>query len=106
MSKIFYDHLLIFENFEVEIKKAVPEIELREELWAVVDEMIHHRVITTILKVLPNQHHEEFLAEFTKRPHDERLLGYLTDKSGQDAEVLIKKELADLLNEIISDLKK
>ena len=47
-----------------------------------VDETIHHEVMSVILIHLPEEHHEEFLERFQARPHDPSLLAYLRAKVG------------------------
>lgn len=97
MSKIFYDKLLALKEIDREIKKVAKTPEEREELWAIVDEIIHHEAMGCLLDRLPREHHEEFLTLFHKSPHDEELLfGYLRDKAGSDIEEQLKKEIDKL----------
>lgn len=100
MSKIFYDHLLVLDKIEVEIKKAASSKEEREELWQIVDEIIHHRVLGCVLDKLPYPHHKEFLELFYKHLHDEGLFGYLKEKTGKDFKAIIKKEIRNLRKEL------
>lgn len=106
MSKIFYDHLIILEEVELVIKKTVSSKEEKEELWRLVDEIIHHRVFDRILGLLPKIHHEEFLGKFHAKPHDLELISYLKEKSGKDVEVIIKTEIMALSSEILKEIKK
>ncbi|MGB6882108.1 MAG: hypothetical protein WBD86_02315, partial [Microgenomates group bacterium] len=64
MSKIFYDHLIVFEEVDRYIKDTVETHEERDELWQIVDEIVHHRVLGCVLDKLPKEHHEEFLGKF------------------------------------------
>jgi hypothetical protein len=106
MSKLFFDHLVEFEEIEKQIKKVAKTSEEREELWGLVDEIIHHKVIGCILDKLPRQHHEEFLELFHKSPHDEELLfGYLRKKVGDNIESLIKQEIGGLASELLEEIK-
>ena len=106
MSKLFFDHLVEFEEIEKQIKKVAKTPEEREELWGLVDEIIHHKVIGCILDKLPRQHHEEFLELFHKSPHDEELLfGYLRKKVGDNIESLIKQEIGGLASELLEEIK-
>ena len=93
------------EEVDVYIKKAASTKEEREELWGLVDEIIHHRVFDVILSKLPREHHEEFLELFHARPHDEGLIDYLKDKIGENIEEVIKQELGSLAFEILKDIK-
>lgn len=101
MSKIFYDHLIILTEVETEIKSMAETEEERHELWQIVDEIIHHRVLSCIMDKLPQEHHEEFLEKFHKAPHDETLLDYLKERIEEDIEVFIKKEINILEKEIL-----
>jgi 3-dehydroquinate dehydratase len=99
MSKLFFDHLVEMKKIDKEIRKIAKTPEEREEIWALVDEMVHHKVMGCILDKLPRPHHEEFLEIYHKSPHDEELLfGYLKTKTGGDMKDSIKKEI-DVLNE-------
>ena len=44
MSKLFFDHLLEFKKIDREIKRVSKSTEERDELWGLVDEIIHHKV--------------------------------------------------------------
>lgn len=105
MSKLFYDHLIVFEEIEAEIDKSTKSPEEREELWAIVDEIVNHRVMAIILKKLPRKHHEEFLSMFHKAPHDLELLNYLKEKIGGNVEGLIRAEIGDLAYELLEEIR-
>jgi hypothetical protein len=106
MSKLFYDHLIVIEEVEAEIKNIAESPEEREELWQIVDEIIHMRMLELFLNKLSEEHHDEFLEKFHKRPHDESLLGYLKEKINEDVEEFVKKEIKLLEKEILRDIKK
>lgn len=101
MSKIFWDSVIDTKGLEREINKIARSPEEKYELWALVDEIIHHRVLGCIVDKLPREHHEEFLSEFSKRPHDENLWDILKTKAVHDIEVFIVKEIRDLTDEIL-----
>ena len=105
MSKLFFDKLIAFEEVEKVIKKHSTSKEEREELWQLVDEMIHHRVLGCVLDKLPANHHQEFLEKFHQSPHDESLIGYLTEKIGENAEELIKQEIGSLAYELLQEIQ-
>jgi hypothetical protein len=106
MSKIFYDHLLVLNEVEGAIRLNVSSLEEKEELWQIIDELIHHRVMAIILENLPREHHEEFLEKFTLAPYDQKLIVYLNDKSAKKIEDLIRKEAKKIESEIIKEIKK
>lgn len=105
MSKVFYDHLIILEDVDKEIKKSAKTREEREELWGLVDEMVHHRALDTVLDRLPKEDHEEFLDYFHKKPNDEKfLIDYLKNKIGQNIEELLRQQLGELASEILAEM--
>ena len=106
MSKLFYDHLIILTEIETEIKSMAESEEERHELWQIVDEIIHHRVLGCIMDKLPHGYHDEFLERFHKTPHDEILLEYLKEKINEDVEEFIKKEINILEKEILREIRK
>lgn len=106
MTKIFYDHLLGLEKIEKQIKHVAKSAEEREELWAIVDEIAHHKVIGCILDRLPRDNHDEFLHMFHKSPHDTELIfEYLRIKAGPDVSELVKKEIESLTDELLNGLE-
>ena len=106
MSKLFYDHLIVLTQVEAEIKKTAETPEEKEELWKLVDEIIHHRVMEKVLDKLPRAHHEDFLTRFHEAPHDESLIGYLTQQIGENVEELIRREIGELAYELIKELRR
>lgn len=105
MSKLFYDHLIVFEEIEKVIKKTSSTKEEKEELWILVDEVINHKVMEKILDKLPKEHHVEFLELFHKCPHDEiTIFGYLKEKTGKDIETVLKKELSEISKELLETI--
>lgn len=106
MSKLFFDHLLEFKKIDKEIKKVSKSIEERDELWGLVDEIVHHQVMGCVLDKLPREHHEEFLDMFHASPHDEGLIfGFLKSKAGPNIEADLKAEIAKISEELLNEMK-
>lgn len=106
MSKIFYDHLLDLEKLDKKIKEVASSQEEREEIWGLVDEIIHHRALGCILDRLSPEHHPEFLEMFHDHPHDEDLLfSYLEEKIDKNIRELLRIEMGDLAIELLEDTK-
>jgi 16S rRNA C967 or C1407 C5-methylase (RsmB/RsmF family) len=78
--KIFYDEIIQIGELMTHIQSLQIETEEKEELAQMVDETVHHEMLSVILTHLPEEHHEEFLERFQARPHDESLLAYLKAK--------------------------
>ena len=105
MSKLFFDQLVVLDAVDAEIKKVATSKEEREELWGLVDEMVHHRIMGCVLDALPSPHHEEFLAKFNRAPHDESLLDYLKEKIGENIEEIIRQEVGNLAFELLEEIR-
>ena len=101
MSKMFFDHLTDLGKIEKKIKKIAKTKEEREELFYLVDEIIHHRVIGCILDKLPKKEHKKFSKKLAKHPYDENIINYLQTKITEDVEEFIKKEIDDLRSEFL-----
>jgi hypothetical protein len=106
MSKIFYDHLIVLEKVEIEIKNTTDFPDEKEELWKLVDEIVHHRILGSILDYLPYEHHEEFLTKFHQAPHDEGHIAYLNEKIENNIEEVIAEEIKKLEKEILQEITK
>lgn len=105
MSKLFFDHLIVLEEVDVLVKKTAQTNEEREELWELIDEIVHHKVLDVILGKLPQEHHHEFLEMFHTHPHDESLMDYLKEKVGENIEELIRQEIGGLSSELLESLR-
>jgi hypothetical protein len=106
MSKLFYDHLISFDELEIEMKGIVETPEEREELWRVVDEIVHHEVLGCVLDRLPQEYHDEFLTKFHEAPYDEGIIAFIDDKLDVEdsIEEVIKSELKELADEMLQEL--
>lgn len=105
MSKLFFDRLVELKKIDKEIKKVAKTSGEREELWGIVDEIVHHKVMGCILDRLPRDNHEEFLEMYHKSPHDEELLlGYLKTKAGPNIEEAIRQEIGALSVELLEEI--
>jgi hypothetical protein len=93
MSKLFYDHLLVLEEVRLEIDNICHDKFEKEELWNIIDEILHHSVLDIILEKLNVDHHPEFLEKMLKEPYSENLLTYLKEKLEEDVELLISNEV-------------
>jgi len=106
MSKLFFDHLVVLDEVEVEIKKSAKTKEEQEEMWGLVDEIITHKALDVILGRLHRDHHEEFLGIFHKCPYDETLiLGYLKGKVGENIEDILRQELGNITYDLLKEIK-
>ena len=102
MSKLFYDHLVVFSELEKLVKKHVQDAESRGEIYQLVDEIVHHKVVGCILDRLPEEAHHEFLDHVHKRPHDEGILKFIKERVTEDVEEFIRHEVHLLGTELLS----
>lgn len=101
MSIIFYDKLIVLKGLDKKIKKLVSSSEERQEMWQMVEEIIHHKVLGCCLTHLPQKHHHEFLEMFHNTPHDQGLLKFLDEKSKKDMKKIIKEEIKNLTKDLL-----
>lgn len=106
MSKVFYDNLTSLKELETEINLIAESKEEKEELWNLVDELIHQRVLNSLLDELNVEHHEGLVLRLHNSPHDEGIWEYLKDKLSFDAKEFIRKEIVAIGYEILDDLGK
>jgi len=105
MTKIFYDHLIVFEEVLTELDSYELEPEERSELVILIEENLHHTVLDVILTNLPKEQHEVFLAEFYQTPHSKKLLVFLETHAGPDISDKISQAVAKAKKEILSEIK-
>jgi hypothetical protein len=105
MSKVFYDKLIVLTDVEREVNSLSRTKEEKNELWEIIDDTVHQRVLSCLFENLPESSHQEFIDKFDLCPFDEGLFDYLTGKIGKNVEELIKNELGELAYEILQDLK-
>ncbi len=101
MSKVFYDHLTLIEEIFTEVDSAEMTVEEKKQAKKKIDDLVHHKVLTKILDLLPREYHEEFLIRFHAAPHDHRHLLFLKEKASID----IQSELILLSNNLKKELR-
>lgn len=106
MAKVFYDHLIKFE----EVTKVLGEYELdaveMEEIVRIADETIHVSVIDVILTHLPKDKHEQFLIQFHDKPHSEFLVAYLEKEAHPEIQRKITEAVEKTKKEILAEVRK
>lgn len=98
---LFYDKLIIINSLDKKIKKITRSSEEKQELWQMVEEIIHHKVLGCCLTHLPKDNHQEFLEMFHNAPHDQKLLKFLDNKSKKDMKKIIKQEIKNLTKDLL-----
>jgi hypothetical protein len=105
MSRIFYDRHVNLEHIQKEIDKLTENKEEREELYHIVDEYVHHKMLGCILGKLHKDHHEEFLTKFTEAPHSDHLWDYLREKVEGDVEQFVRDEVYEIGTVLLGTIK-
>src|SRR3972149_1371383 len=104
-SKIFYDHLILFEEIFSQFEPLSDNIQDLAELMELVDSQLHHHTLNVIFTHLPAHHHEEFVALFSANPEDEKLLDYLKERVSVDIEKEIAIRAEKIKKEILAEIK-
>lgn len=87
------------------IKKYASNTEEKEELWKIIEEIVHHRIVGCVLDNLDRKHHEEFLQKINdSKSFDEDLMSYIKSRSSKDIEKEIQRELEIVEIEILQDV--
>ncbi len=102
MSKVFYDDIIDLKDVEKQLKRAVKDYDERVEIYKLIDDILHHRLLSSILEKLPKENHKEFVQKFCDHPHDESHIEYLTKRINQDMKEFIKSEARVLSTEILA----
>jgi len=105
MSKVFFDHLIALDEVESEIHSISETSEEKEDLWKLVDDIVNHRMMISILDRLPLEFHEDFLSRFHDAPHEESHIAYLNSKIEDDVEEIIKREVGKLKTELLQEIR-
>ncbi len=87
------------------INKIAKSSAEKEELWDLVDGLIHQRVLTVLLDKMDEEHHEEFIVRLYDAPHDEGIWEYLKEKLSVDVVEIVKQEIAMVGAEVMRELK-
>lgn len=89
------------------INNSAKTKEEKEELWKIVEEIVHHKVMNCILDNLDRHHHEEFLDKFSKysiSEFSENIVEYLEEKSNKKISDEIRKTISKIETEILKEL--
>jgi hypothetical protein len=100
MSTVFYDRFLKLDKLEKKLKKLARDKDEFSELALLIDELIHYRVLSSILKILPKEHHAEFASLIAKNPADEKIIYFLKSKVKEDIIKIVKEAILILTLEL------
>lgn len=105
MSKVFYDHLIEFTKLEIHVNSITQTQEEKNELWEIIDKLIHNRVVKRILQILPSRHHDEFADLLHKRPFDKDIIRFVEHNADEDIEKYLQDEINKLEQELLHELQ-
>lgn len=101
MTTLFFDELITANKLNKKINQQCQSTDEKMELWQMVEEIIHHRVLGCCLHHLPQEEHSNFLEMFHSKPFDKRIIKYLDEKTKKNMKKIIKKEINDLTKDLL-----
>ncbi len=103
-TKLFYSHLINLKEIIREINKIKLQQEDQDEIYSLVDDIIHHHVFDSLLEILPEEHHEVFIEKFTIEPQNPELLEFLKIHAISDPEIKVITSAEFAKNEILLEV--
>lgn len=97
-------NLVSLKKIEKLIKDSSSSCEEREELWKIVEEIVHHRIMGCILDDLDRKHHDEFLSKIQDKKFNSEVIAFLEEKSNKQITTKIQKTLQEIETEIIKEI--
>lgn len=104
MPILFYDHLVTKDDIHRLIEASESPDNIKAKVKILVEDCIHHHVLSFTLENLPESKHQTFLTMFTDRPYDPEILIFLEEHIGPDFESELSGSIAKLVEEIKKDL--
>ena len=102
----FYDHLVVLDEITSELNVYDLPPEERIEILGLIHHTTQQHLLNVILNHLPQEHHESFLSQFQKTPHDPDLLAFLKKEIKADIESEIKIQAIRIKKEILAEITK
>ncbi len=108
MNKLFWDHLIHFDELIHELRELPFSSEEQAGLINLIDSTFHHHIMEEIMSALPKAEHDRFMQMLSERPSDQEILVYVM-RFAPDIEARIKNrsfQVRDILRQEIRDTKK
>jgi len=102
--KAFYHSVIDVQKIHSHLKKVGLDEKKHLQVWDLIEETIHIKILDTILAKLPEKKHQSFLEKFHKTPHDPKLLAEL-EKETKDLKKHIHESFVELEKEIFEDIE-
>jgi hypothetical protein len=101
MSQLFYDSFITLKEIERAINNIDLSNEEKQELWHLIDQLTHQRIMHTLLHHLPHQHHQHLLLLIKEKPHDTTIIEFVKENSEHDIEARLQKESENIVQELL-----
>jgi len=103
-TKMFYSHLVDLSDLVVKLECLKLDEQEREEIVDLIEDILHHRILDSLLDVIPPEHHEGFLERMIEDPTDPQLIAHLKEISTYDPEIKIMTVTEIVKQEIVLDI--
>ena len=103
-TKLFYSDLVKLKDLLKELDQFQLSAEERDEVFDLLDDIFHHRILDSLLDILPESHHQDFLDRFARTPHDIDLLEYLRQHTTSDPQAKIITTFEIVKREVLLDI--
>ncbi len=103
-NKPFYYRLIHIESIFINLHKLKLSDKEEKELWDLIEQMIHVRVLDTILQNLAEDKQDQFLQEFTVKPDEDRLIKFIRENIA-DIDIRLETTMNELEETIVEDFK-
>lgn len=98
------NNLIKLRKIEKLINSSAKTQEEREELWKIVEEIVHHRITKCILDNLDKKHHNEFLTKLEELSFTNQLIDFLEEKGTKNIKDKISQDIDNIELEILQEL--
>src|SRR3989344_3003364 len=106
MSKLFYDHIIIIDDVHEKMSALQLPSDEYKELVYIIDSIIHHRVVTRILDLLPREVHEIFLQKLHDNPSDSNHVHFINRHIESDIVVELTLIADSLRKELLEEISR
>lgn len=101
MSRLFYDQLISFTEIEITINDLALDKQEKHELWRLIDNIIHHRLLHVVLENLKVDYHEKFFELYQQSPASELVFDFIRENGSPDLEAKLRQEMDILSQELL-----
>ncbi len=103
MSILFYDHLVNKEEIILLIESTEDPENHKNKAKQLVDDIIHHEIISFILEKLDSHKHKTFLTLVEERPYDPEIIVFVQTHTHPEIESELKQHAGTVVEQIKKD---